>query len=538
VKTAANSFHDNPIIYHLMTDRFSEICEFAEAWGDNKDNIGTFHGGNFAGITKKLNEGWFSQLGVNALLITAPYEQIHGWVPGANGEFKHWAYHGYWVLDYTVPDPHFGSADDLTELVNTAHGLGIKIIIDVVISHAGYPDLRTMSEYLPDTLQPGWEDATTNEYERYFNTDHKDFDNWWGRDWVRASLPNYLPGIDQDLTVMEHGMPKFRTESPNPVSLPAFLKAKSGSQAVDLSDTSVRGYLINWLTYWVRNFGIDGFRCDSAKHVDLATWHELKLAGEVALAEWRNSQIGAPQSDEAFWMTGEVFGNGIERSDYFDHGFDNLINFQFQAEIKTIFQTSNSEHPYERSLSMFRLDKLYSRYAAQLARSANYNILSYISSHDTELFDRAYLTEGCTALMLAPGGVQIFYGDETSRTSGSFTPADPAQATRSDMNWHTVDHEILRHWKILGMFRSRHVSIARGVHQKLCDEPYIFSRHDPYTGDSVLLAINAYGELDIEVGSLFSDGQLLHDAYSGRNTIVIDGHVHLFVDRFLLIERV
>ena len=60
-------------------------------------------------LTQKLKEGWFKQLGVNAIWITAPYEQIHGWVQGGQKEFKHYAYHGYYALDYTVLDKNMGT---------------------------------------------------------------------------------------------------------------------------------------------------------------------------------------------------------------------------------------------------------------------------------------------------------------------------------------------------------------------------------------------------------------------------------------------
>ena len=130
------------------------------------------------------------------------------------------------------------------------------------------------------------------------------------------------------------GLPDFRTESEAFVRLPAFLRNKPGSKACDLPATTVRGYLVGWLSAWVREFGIDGFRCDSAMHVELDAWYALKEAATTALADWKRAHPGASVDAAPFWMTGEVFGHGIERSDYFDFGFDNLINFQFQAHLE------------------------------------------------------------------------------------------------------------------------------------------------------------------------------------------------------------
>ncbi|MFZ6658967.1 alpha-amylase family glycosyl hydrolase [Undibacterium sp. TJN19] len=540
-KNPAGSFHDNPVIYHLMTDRFHNSQPGRPAsYGRLSDatEIGAFHGGNFSGISAKIKAGWFTRLGVNGILMTAPYEQIHGWVAAANGEFRYEAYHGYWVLDYTLVDDNFGSADDLAELVATAHAAGIRIILDIVIGHAGYPDLLTMSEYLPEIVQAGWKAATPQQYDCYLNYDNPRLQDWWGVEWVRAKLPSYLGGGDDDLSRLVYDMPKFRTESDVPVSLPTFLKNKPGSKAVDLPDAAVRDYLVHWLTAWVRQYGIDGFRCDSAKHVELPVWQKLKAAATVALQQWQQGNLPASDEKSPFWMTGEVFGNGIEKNIYFEHGFDNLINFQFQEELKNIFQDRDMADAYDRSLALHRLDKLYFRYATVLCAPAAHNVLSYISSHDTELFDREKLIDGGTALLLAPGGVQIFYGDETGRHAGPFTPSDMAQATRSDMNWQAMDERVLHHWRRLGMFRSRHVAIARGVHNKLCDEPYIFSRQHQASGDSVVIVIGGEGEMKIDVGTCFAEGEVLRDAYSTQKITMTDGHVTLdMMNGLILLER-
>lgn len=90
-------------------------------------------------------------------------------------------------------------------------------------------------------------------------------------------------------------------------------------------------YLIHWLTAWVREYGVDGFRCDTVKHVGSEAWGELKAAAVQALREWKATNPEKKLDDLDFWMTGGVWGHGAERSHYFDHGFDSMINFDFQA---------------------------------------------------------------------------------------------------------------------------------------------------------------------------------------------------------------
>src|SRR5689334_16637066 len=90
-------FADNPIVYFVITDRFAngnpanDHSYGRQREANPQDDVGTFHGGDLKGLTEKLREGWFKELGVNAIWITAPYEQIHGWVIGGNKAFKHYA---------------------------------------------------------------------------------------------------------------------------------------------------------------------------------------------------------------------------------------------------------------------------------------------------------------------------------------------------------------------------------------------------------------------------------------------------------------
>ena len=108
--------------------------------------IGTFHGGDLRGLTNKLD--YLQQLGVNALWISAPFEQIHGWVGGGTkGDFPHYAYHGYYTQDWTNLDANMGNEADLRTLVDSAHQRGIRILFDVVMNHTGYATLADMQEY-------------------------------------------------------------------------------------------------------------------------------------------------------------------------------------------------------------------------------------------------------------------------------------------------------------------------------------------------------------------------------------------------------
>lgn len=102
-------------------------------------------------------------------------------------------------------------------------------------------------------------------------------------------------------------------------------------------------------------------------------------------------------------------------------------------------------------------------------------MLSYLSSHDKGLYNRGNLIQAGTALLLLPGGVQTFYGDETARPFGA-TGSDPDQGARSSMNWSGIHQGVLSHWQKIGQFRNNHIAVGAGTHKKIADSPYTFSR--------------------------------------------------------------
>jgi alpha-amylase len=532
---APGSFADNPIVYFVMTDRFAngdpsnDHSYGRQREAQPKDDVGTFHGGDLRGLTDKLVAGWFDKLGVNALWITAPYEQIHGWVIGGDKEFKHYAYHGYYALDYTVLDQNMGTPDELRALVAAAHARGIRILFDVVMNHPGYLDIETARQLGLKVLWPGAENATLADYHNFIDYNNFSFRDWWGGAWVRAGLPGYPDGGRDDLTSQLAFLPDFRTESTAFVHLPVFLAHKPGTRAVELPGTTVRGYLIAWLTDWVRSYGIDGFRCDTVKHVEPEAWAELKRAASAALAAWKAQHPRDKIDDAPFWMVGEYWGHGPARGPLHDAGFDAMINFELQGRVASIVAGKPGE-----------LDALFSEYA-ELSHGRPAHMLSYLSSHDTALFDRGHLIEAGTALLLAPGGVQIFYGDEAARPPGPAPTSDAPQATRSDMPWDHLDQAVLAHWRALGSFRARHVAIAHGIHARLAAQPYVFSRVDrgpDASSDRVVVAIDVPAGATLPLGTVFSEGQALRDAYAGVAYVVHGGSITVAsASRVVLLER-
>ncbi len=530
---------DNATVYFVIQDRFENgKTSNDQSYGRGKDGngndygfdqVGSFHGGDFVGLTNKIKEGYFDDLGVNAIWFSAPYEQIHGWVSGgSNGEFRHYAYHGYYGLDWTEMDANFGTEDEFRAFVDAAHDHGIRLVMDVVMNHVGYNTLHDMQEYNFGCVNDSWKGWRPTNGQNWASihdlfidySNCNNWSNWWSGDWIRAGLSGYpSPGGDE-LTQTLAGLPDIITESSNQVGLPPILRNKWSSSKLAQEEAelnaffnrtgyqrTVRNHFVKWLTDWVREFGIDGFRVDTEKHVEGESWRILKQEALIALQDWKNNNPTKKLDDLPFWMVGENFGYGYGRSQYhIDNGYDGLINFDFQGQAGNIGN----------------LENVYSNYANTINNASDWNALSYISSHDTSLFDRGNLINAGTSLLLVPGSVQIFYGDETGRPEGPLG-GDPHQGTRSYMNWNNINTNIQSHWQRLGQFRRNHLAVGGGKHQQLSSSPYTFSR--TLENDNVVVVVGASGNTSVNVASVFPNGTELRDFYTESVATVSNGTV-------------
>lgn len=474
--------YKNANIYFVMVDRFSNgDTSNDQSYGrqkDGKQEVGTFHGGDLKGVIEKLD--YIKSLGTDAIWLSPIVEQVHGFVGGGeSGSFPFYSYHGYWTRDFTKIDQNFGNEQDLKTLVEEAHKRGIKILLDAVVNHAGYGTLADMQfdnlEVVDHSKMPEqWAKWTPEEGQNWHSFNNaidyqsKQWQNWWGPGWVRAGLPGYTQPGSSDTTMNLAGLPDFITESTKPVTPPKWLLDNPDTRVVAKPDYTVADYLVEWQSDWVKRFGIDGFRVDTVKHVEGDVWLKLKQAASENLEQWR-SENG--RSGQPFWMMGEVWGHSAYRSPYADQGFDALINFDMQKKL-------------DKGAACFsQMQEVYQNYADSMQSTPDYTPVSYMSSHDTELFFNRFKSfdmqrNAANALLLSPGAIQVYYGDEVGRELGPYAD-DFHQGTRSDMVWKLDDErkDLLSHWQTVGQFRHNHPAIGAGKHQPIDnDSAYVFSR--------------------------------------------------------------
>lgn len=217
VKKNENDFDwDEAVVYFMMTDRFFDGNESnnkasgADTYGDNP---GLYHGGDFAGVTAKLD--YLQDLGVNTIWLTPIVENIAGVTVTDEGKEDvpyNAAYHGYWASDFTKLNPTMGTTEEFKTMISEAHKRGMRIMVDIVVNHAGYGTESTFADMLRDK-----------------SVSEGDIKSW------------------------QSGLPDFATEK-----------------------ADVRAKLVEWQTSWMKDYGVDYFRVDTVKHVDSTTWAALK----------------------------------------------------------------------------------------------------------------------------------------------------------------------------------------------------------------------------------------------------------------------
>lgn len=256
-KTSEDFDWDEARIYFMLTDRFFDGNSTNNGRGYDKTFAEAYHGGDFAGIIAKMD--YLYNLGINTIWITPIVDNLDHMID--SGTRLH-GYHGYWARSFRSIDEHLGTLEEFYTLLDAAHDRGIKIMVDVVLNHAGYGGKK-----------------------------NPEF----------SGMLREHPGHDS-ITEELCGLPDFVTE-----------------------DEAVRATLIKWQTAWAKLMSpqgnkIDYFRVDTVKHVDTQTWISLK--SELIKVNPSFKLIGE-YFDASIDSTGGYLGNG-QMDSLLDFGFKNL----------------------------------------------------------------------------------------------------------------------------------------------------------------------------------------------------------------------
>ncbi|MER5380513.1 pullulanase-type alpha-1,6-glucosidase [Streptomyces sp. NPDC002688] len=503
--------------YFVMPDRFANgdtsndeggLTGSRLSTGYDPTDKGFYQGGDLKGLTKRLD--YIKGLGTTAIWMAPIFKNqpVQG-----TGKDASAGYHGYWITDFTRVDPHFGTNKDLETLISKAHAKGMKVFFDVITNHtADVVDYEEKSYgYLSKGAFP------------YLTKDGKPFD-------------------DADYADGRHGFPSVDADSfPRTPTVPAAKKnAKVPSWLNDTTMYTNRGdstYAGESTTYgdfsglddlwterpevvsgmekiyekWVRDFGIDGFRIDTVKHVNMEFWTQWATALDA---------YAAKHGRKDFFMFGEVYSADTSiTSPYVTQGrLDSTLDFPFQDAARSYASQGGSA---QKLASVFGDDYKYTTDKANA-----YEQVTFLGNHDmgrigyflnqdnpkatdAELLKKDKLAN--ELMFLSRGNPVVYYGDEQGFT-GSGGDKDARQTMfASKVADYLDDDEIgtdrthasdaydtsaplYEQISALSKLRKDNPALTDGVQTERYAADgagvYAFSRTDAKTGTEYVVAVN------------------------------------------------
>ncbi len=517
---------DHATVYQVVTDRFSNgdsSNDFAYGRGlDGEGNeytvdpSGHFHGGDYEGLLGWLEDGYFTDLGVNALWLSAPYEQVHGWVGGGDGDFQQYAYDASWPFDYTEFERAFGEAAVFGELTKMAREQSMRIIVDADLNHVGPSTMHDMAAYgfggLNGENWRTWQPSSRVGWQSYLSdlvtvTDSTDgWQQWWGSDWVRANIVGYEACGKDEQSQCVDGLPDIRSDV-EVDSLPPFLVLKWGEEKTlaELAELNAffkrtgaprtaANHVVKWLVDWVVEQQIDGFHLREADGIDPV------VAGLLIQEVSRAYRARTADTDAPFLILAAVeaplelpVGSGVD--------------WRIISE-------------YESHDSLPQATE-----AAVLAADSRIRGLPFRTAPVELAGDDA---AEVSSFLLQPGPLVITYGTESGRIPG-VEISDVRHMAMSEMNWSDFNEEQLSLWTAIGGFRGAHPAVARGGYDPVQEDPKAFHRgvRIGMEADQVLIATGAEGRTRLNVSIVWPDDTVLRDAMTGNVGFVSFGQVSL-----------
>lgn len=529
------------IIYFVLQDRFENgdpsndragIEGRPSDHGFDPEDKGFFHGGDLAGLTARLD--YIEALGATAIWLGPIYKNKP--VQGEPG-FQSAGYHGYWITDFTSVDPHFGTREDLKTFIEAAHQRDMKVYFDIITNHtADVIAYRECHEPAEEDADKGKKKCPYRSKADYPYTTRGGVngeainDGFMGDSAAFQTVENF-----ERLTRADFAYTPYIPEGQENVKKPEWLnnilyyhnrgettfKGESsthgdffGLDDLQTEDPRVVQGFIDIYKDWITEFKIDGFRIDTARHVNPEFWRAF-LPAILEHAE----QEGV----ENFYIFGEVYDPepaGLARYSWTDD-FPALLDFAFQDAAKAVVADGA---PATRFADLFNADVLYRGGEATPASQP-----IFLGNHDMGRFgyflraanpdadDETLLKKsilGHAMMFFMRGAPVIYYGDEqgfigdggdkdarenmfSSRVASyNDNVLIGSNASTRDENFDT-DHPIFRAIQGMAAIYKQHAALRRGRQViRMAEEDgglIVLSRLDSH-GREYLVALNANDE--------------------------------------------
>jgi pullulanase-type alpha-1,6-glucosidase len=484
--------------YFVMADRFANGDTANDTGGIAGDRLdhgfdptdkGFYHGGDLAGIMDRLD--YIQGLGTTAIWLTPSFKNRPVQGEGGNASA---GYHGYWITDFTQIDPHLGTNAEMQDLIAAAHARGMKVYFDIITNHTA--DVIGYEE--------GQYTYRSKEEYPYTDVDDVEFDDklYAGTDTfpeVDLSSFPYTPVVDEgDETVK---VPEWLNDPRlyhNRGDSTFAGESSEYGDFVGLDDLWTERHevvdgMIDIYSTWAE-FGIDGFRIDTVKHVNLEFWQEFSPA-----------VLDAAQAagNEDFFMFGEVYDSNPEY----------LSTFTTRGELQSVidFGFQSRSVDFARGAATTALRNFYAQDDYYTDTNSNaYMLPTFTGNHDmgraammlagdysgADLMDRVELTN--ELMFLTRGQPVVYYGDEQGfiGDAGDKDARQDMFATRTQeyaqeavlggepgsRDRYDTTHPLYQQIAALSQLRREHPALVDGtqVHRYASSEAgvYAFSRID------------------------------------------------------------
>lgn len=441
--TNAASFSTD-VIYQIVTDRFFDGNSSNNPTGNifDQSNMQKYHGGDWAGITQKLNEGYFTGMGVTALWISSPVENITTIDPSNNCA----SYHGYWAKDFFRTNPYFGSVSDFQTMISTAHSLGIKIVIDFAPNHTSTAEYGTMTFpedgalYRNGTYLGGF----TNDSQGLFN-----HESW------------------TDFSTYENGI----------------YHSMYGLADLNHQNATVDDYMKDAIQMWL-DLGIDGIRVDAVKHMSFG---------------WQKNWLSSVYSYKPVFVFGEWFVGGVsadtDMNTFANDSGMSLLDFRFANAVRNALGEGTAT-----------MEDLYNVVVATSSDFEEVNDqVTFIDNHDMSRFmtlagNNSRSLENAYVVLLTSRGVPtIYYGSEQYATGTT----DPYN--RGDMPSFNTNSTAYKVISYLSPLRKTNPALAYGTTKErwMNDDILIYERQ--FGNNVVVTAVNRNQSSSTSISGLYTN---------------------------------
>lgn len=520
------------IVYFLLPDRFENgdpkndrggLRGGPLKTGFDPTHKGFYHGGDLRGLIAQLE--YIQGLGATAIWLGPIYKNKP--VQGAPGQ-ESAGYHGYWITDFTRVDEHFGTQKEMKEFVDAAHARGLKVYLDIITNHtadvisyrqcpASDCSYRSRADY-PYSKAGGTDGSPINEgflgesvqtetnFAKLKRVDYA-YDVFVPASETKVKVPDWL---NDPLWYHNRGNSIFRGESSTMGDFVGLDDLMTENPRV------VRGF-IEIYGRWIEEFGVDGFRIDTARHVNSEFWQ----AFAPAMLQTARSR-GIPN----FHIFGEVAADFADipllaRATRVDR-LPTVLDFAFRA---SVIDTLTKGAGPDKLVTMFNGDALYEggeATALQLptfvsnhdaGRFAHYARKNLPGVGDAEILKRTVLAH---AMMFTLRGVPVIYSGDEQGFAGDGIDQDAREdmfpsrvaiyndnvllgtkATTAESNFDR-DHPLYIAIAELSKLRKEHAALRRGTQiiRNYAEQPGLFavSRIDPQTQREILIALNTSTE--------------------------------------------